>query len=135
MSRALVDASAMVDLLVGTDQGARVDSALRAHRVDELITVAHFDAEVFSALARLHRAAVLSADDVADLLRRLGRSRVVRLPISAELLASAWRLRENVAARDALYVVAALSSRLPLLTTDERLVRAVDGLDVAVLTS
>jgi predicted nucleic acid-binding protein len=51
-----------------------------------------------------------------------------RLPITSELLAAAWELRDNVAARDALYVAAAVSMGAKLVTTDQRLARAVPDL-------
>jgi predicted nucleic acid-binding protein len=57
----VLDASAVVDLLLRNPNG----EAVRAHlEGGELHTVAHLDAEVFSALARLHREGTLSADAV-----------------------------------------------------------------------
>jgi predicted nucleic acid-binding protein len=51
----VLDASAIVDLLVRSDRGDQVRSALDERPAEELFTVAHLDAEVFSALARSHR--------------------------------------------------------------------------------
>jgi len=48
-----------------------------------------------------------------------------RLPITARLLLAAWSLRDNVAARDGLYVAAARALTGGLVTTDDRLARAV----------
>ncbi|CAN5118322.1 hypothetical protein BH23ACT9_BH23ACT9_15170 [soil metagenome] len=58
-------------------------------------------------------------------LDRLGTLSMQRLPITVELLRAAWLLRDNVAARDALYVAAADVLDARLLTTDDRLARAV----------
>jgi predicted nucleic acid-binding protein len=126
----LVDASAMVDLLVRSNAGERVRRRLRADADAMLVTVAHLDAEVLSALARLHRAGELTAVEVEELLRRISTMDLRRLPISAPLQHAAWQLRANIAARDALYVAAAQGLRCSLLTTDERLTRAVPELAV-----
>ncbi len=125
----LVDASAVVDLLVRSDVGERVRRRLTDEDV-VLVTVAHLDAEVFSALARLHRAGELTAGEVGELLRRLATLDVRRIPITGTLLDAAWRMRDNITARDALYVAAARDLGCGLLTTDERLARAVPDLAI-----
>ena len=125
----VLDASAVVDLLLRNRNG----DAVRAHLPGaELHTVAHLDAEVLSALARLHRDGALSAEAVDARLRALSRLDVLRLPITGALLQEAWALRNNIAARDALYVALARRLRGRLLTTDRRLARAVPGICVAL---
>lgn len=91
--------------------------------------VAHLDTEVFSGLTRLHRAGELAAEEVDELLRRLERLDVRRIPVGGALLDAAWRMRDNIAARDALYVATARDLGCGLLTTDQRLARAVPDLD------
>lgn len=120
----VLDASAVIDLLVRSDRGEQVRNVLQSRADEDLATVAHLDAEVFSGLARTYRAGVLDANDVAELLRRLADLAVTRLPITGELLAAAWALRDNIAARDALYVAAARALPGELVTTDDRLARA-----------
>lgn len=120
----LLDAAAVVDLLLRSDRGEQVRASLARHHTEELFTVAHLDAEVFSALARLHRAGELDADEVATLLERLATLAAKRLTITGRLLLSAWSLRENIAARDGLYVAAARALAAGLVTTDDRLARA-----------
>ena len=127
MTRIVLDTSAAVDLLLRNAMGAEVRERLLE---GELHTVAHLDAEVFSALARLCRAGTLTADSVEARLRLLMTLEMVRLPITGALLAEAWSYRENVTARDALYVAAARRLHGRLLTTDRKLARAVP--DVAV---
>ena len=124
----VLDASAVIDLLVRSDDGERVRRRLAGDTDATLITVAHLAAEVFSGLARLHRAGELTADEVNELLRRLARLDVRRVPIGGALLDVAWRMRDNIAARDALYVAAARDLECGLLTTDQRLARAVPDL-------
>jgi predicted nucleic acid-binding protein len=124
----VLDASSVIDLLVRSDDGERVRRRLADDTDATLITVAHLDAEVFSGLARLHRAGELAADEVDELLRRLARLDVRRVPIGGALLDGAWRMRDDIAARDALYVAAARDLGCGLLTTDQRLARAVPDL-------
>lgn len=126
----VVDASAAIDLLVRSDAGERVRQRLADDADATLISVAHLDAEAFSGLARLQRAGVLTVTEVGELLSRLARLDVRRVPISGALLDAAWRMRDNIAARDALYVAAARDLGCALLTTDERLARAVPDLAV-----
>jgi predicted nucleic acid-binding protein len=126
----VVDASAVTDLLVRSTRGEKVRAFLTKRADEEMATVAHLDAEVFSALARMHRADELDADEVAMLLGRLGELAVTRLPITTTLLHAAWGLRGNVASRDGLYVAAAQALSAGLVTTDDRLARAVP--DVAI---
>jgi predicted nucleic acid-binding protein len=126
----VVDASAVIDLLVRSDAGERVRRRLAGDVDAPLFSVAHLDAEVFSGLARLNRAGALTADEVGELLRRLTSLDVRRLAITGALLDAAWRMRDNIAARDALYVAAARDLGGGLLTTDERLARAVPDLAI-----
>lgn len=128
----VVDASAAVDLLVRSAAGEHVRQALTVAEEPTLMTVAHLDAEVLSALARLHRADVLTDQQVTDLLDRLSTLAMQRLPITPALLRAAWGLRDNVAARDALYVAAAKAVDGKLVTTDDRLARAVPDLALAL---
>ena len=128
----LVDASAAVDLLVRSDPGERVRRLLADTEDISLVTVAHLDAEVLSALARLHRGGVLHAAEVTVLLDRLATIDMQRLAITGNLLQAAWGLRDSISARDALYVAAARAVRGQLLTTNDRLARAVPDLAVSL---
>jgi predicted nucleic acid-binding protein len=93
-----------------------------------MATVAHLDAEVFSGLARTHRAEEIEAKEVTFLLRRLGGMVIARMPITGELLEAAWDTHHNIAARDSLYVALARSLDAELVTTDDRLANAVPDL-------
>lgn len=124
----VLDASAVIDLLLRSNRGEQLRQALGAQDTQELITVTHLDAEVFSGLARHHRAGLLAADEVTELLRRLVDLAVPRMPITRALLEAAWALRDNIAARDALYVAAAQALDAALVTTDDRLARAMPEL-------
>lgn len=94
------------------------------------MSVADLDAEALSALARLQGAGVLTADEVTALLARLGDLPMERLPITTDLLEMAWSLEDNVAARDALSMAAARAVGGRLVTTHDRLRRAVPTIAV-----
>lgn len=130
MVRFVIDAAATVDLLLGGRRGGQVRQQLEAADDPVPLTVTHMDAEVLSALARLHRADELGVDDVAQRLELLADLEIERRPISGSLLQAAWELRHNVAAKDALYVAAAEGAGADLLTTDGRLARAVPHIAV-----
>jgi predicted nucleic acid-binding protein len=124
----LLDASAVVDLLIRSDRGDQVRAALAGRDATALSTVAHLDAEVFSALARSYRSGQLDADEIGRLLEHLAALPARRLPITGALLTAAWSLRSNIAARDALHVAAAEALGARLVTTDGRLARALPDL-------
>jgi predicted nucleic acid-binding protein len=121
----VVDASAMVDLLVGSAVSAAVRQRLRGC---ELHTPAHFDAEVLSALGRLVRGRHISA--------RLATSRVDSLrnaPIErhfvTELVNGAWG-RRNIRVVDAIYAELSEQIEAILVTTDAKMAAAVADADL-----
>jgi predicted nucleic acid-binding protein len=118
----VIDASALVEALIGTDLGLRVRERMRDHA---LHAPAHLDAEVLSALGRLHRAGELEQGGVADALSELASAPIRRHPL-AGLLSGAWSRRENRRLVDALYCELAASLGYALLTTDARLARSED---------
>jgi predicted nucleic acid-binding protein len=117
----VIDASALVEALLGSDLGAEVRERLRGH---QLSAPAHLDAEVLSALGRLHRAGEIDGATVNAALAELAAAPIERHPL-AGLLAGAWARRDNQRLVDALYgeLAAALDANA-LLTTDSRLARA-----------
>jgi predicted nucleic acid-binding protein len=117
---AVVDASAMVEMLAGTPLGPGVRDRLKGH---DLHAPAHFDAEVLSALGRLQRDGRLTEDQVRTRLDRLVSSPVDRHPLP-ELVLGAWRLRKNLRLVDGLYAELARSLDLPIVTTDSGMASA-----------
>jgi predicted nucleic acid-binding protein len=124
----VLDASAVLDLLLRNDRGEQLRRGLTLRANEDMVTVAHLDAEVFSGLARPHRAGEIEAKEVSFLLRRLGDMVIARMPITSELLEAAWDMRDNIAARDGLYVAMAQALGAELVTTDDRLANAVPDL-------
>ncbi|MFF0148220.1 type II toxin-antitoxin system VapC family toxin [Amycolatopsis sulphurea] len=116
----VLDASLLVELLAETKYA---DAARKRLRATVLHTPAHFDAEVLSALGRLHRAGDLTAEEVGIALDKLTSLPLTRHPV-AELVAGAWARRAEIRLADALYVELAARLRTTVLTTDRRLARA-----------
>ncbi|MCC3327994.1 type II toxin-antitoxin system VapC family toxin [Nocardia abscessus] len=116
----VLDASAMVDILVRNDRTAAVITRITT---TVMHVPAHFDAEVLSALGRLNRAGDLTDDDVETALSRLARAPLTRHPL-LNLTKGAWARRAAIRLTDALYVELAEQLDMPLITTDGRLARA-----------
>jgi predicted nucleic acid-binding protein len=110
----IVDASAMVDLLVGTAVAPSVQERLRDH---ELHVPTHFDAEVLSALGRLQRAGEMTVTQVTARLEHVAAAPIQR-HVLAPLLSGAWKLRHNLRLVDALYVELANRLDASIVTTD-----------------
>src|SRR4051812_42301868 len=116
----VLDASACVDVLVGSARAAAVASELRGHL---LIAPALLDVEVTSALARLERAGALSAEEAGAAIRALEIMPVQRQP-HERMIARVWDLRRTLRVADAFYVACAQLAAAPLVTTDARLAGA-----------
>jgi predicted nucleic acid-binding protein len=116
----VVDASALVELLLSTTLGEAVGGRIEACA---LHAPAHIDAEVLSVIGRLQRAGHLSEKEASARLRSLVDLSIERHPLP-DLLLGAWRRRRNVALVDALYVELASRLQAPLITVDGHLARA-----------
>jgi predicted nucleic acid-binding protein len=118
--RLIVDASAVIDLLLGTRRATAIQDRLRGH---DLHVPAHFDAEVLSALGRLERAGHLRSSDAEERLDRVSAAPLERHPL-APLLSGAWQRRHNLRLVDALYVELAEHMGATIITVDARLAAA-----------
>ncbi|MBW4042912.1 MAG: type II toxin-antitoxin system VapC family toxin [Acidobacteria bacterium] len=117
MADVVVDASALVDLLLGN----RLGKAVARRLVDErLHAPAHIDSEVLSALGRMHRGGLLTVGQVDGMLRSLTAAPIARHGTDG-LVAGAWARRDRVRLVDALYLELAERVGGPLITTDLRL--------------
>lgn len=116
----VLDASAMVDLLLDSDAAAGVRDVI-ANR--PLAAPAHFDVEVLSALGRLQRAGDLTESDVSVRIERLVSAPIQREPL-VSLLAGAWARRGDTRLADALYIELAVELDTVVVTADRRLARA-----------
>lgn len=118
----VVDASAMVDALVGAGpHGDRARAALR--RLDLLQAPAVFHAEVTAALRSLVMADALAPARAWAAAGQVSNVQVQEYPF-APFLERIWERRDNLTPYDAWYVAIAEQLGEPLLTADARLARA-----------
>jgi len=92
-------------------------------RYSALHAPAHLDAEVLSALGRLHRAGFIGTRHVTARLEQLVDAPIERHALAA-LVLRAWQRRDRMRLMDALYVELARSLSVDLVTTDTRLAAA-----------
>jgi predicted nucleic acid-binding protein len=125
---AVVDASALVELLL---QGERAPAVAHAVRGTEMTAPDVVNPEVLSVLRRMERTGEVRPERarqaVADLL-----DAPVRRYATLPLLPVVWELRGSVSAYDACYVALARALGCPLVTGDLRLTRA-PGLGVPLV--
>ena len=118
----MLDASAVLELLLNTDGGEQVRDRI-ADPTESLHSPHLLGVEVAQVLRR-YVASRSTSDDVAlaalEDLAALDISRYAHEP----LLGRAWELRENVTAYDAVYIALAEVLDAPLLTFDGRLASA-----------
>jgi predicted nucleic acid-binding protein len=118
----VVDASALLEFLLQTPLGARVEARLFRNE-DELHSPHLIDVEVTQGLRRLVRAGEVSSDRAAEAIADL-----VDLDLHRhahfDLLTRAWKLRENVTAYDAMYVTLAEALDATVVTCDIPLSKA-----------
>lgn len=118
----VLDASALVDVLVDQPHSAWLLDELRSHS-GEVIAPAHQPAEVLSAIARLERSGTLTEDTAREALAAASSLPQLLVTPSAALLRRAFELRGRIRVLDGLYVAMAEDRGVPLLTSDARLVR------------
>jgi predicted nucleic acid-binding protein len=124
----VIDASALVELLLRTDAGTRVARAIDGA---SLVAPDVINPEVVQSLRGLERGGKLTSTRASKAVARLAESDVACVPTRA-LLREMWSLRANLSAYDACYVALARALGAPLLTGDRRLSRA-PGLDVTLV--
>jgi predicted nucleic acid-binding protein len=118
----VVDASALLEFLLQTSLGARVEIRLFRDQ-DELHAPHLVDVEVVQGLRRLVRTGEVSsgrADEAIADLTDLDLHRHAHI----DLLGRAWKLRENLSAYDAMYVALAEAIEAPMVTCDSPLGKA-----------
>lgn len=118
--RVVLDASALVELLVG---GAAADWVMGELDGSDLHAPAHLHAEVLSAVGRRERAGLISAVAAEAAVRRSLALHVTETGL-AVVVPGAWMRRGDLRLTDALYVELAAQLATVVVTTDRRLARA-----------
>jgi len=112
----VVDASVVVEVLLQTDRGIRIEDRLFAP--GETLHVPHLiDIEVAHALRRAWLQGTLEAVRAEEALDDLAAWSLIRYPHDL-FLSRIWNLRHNVTAYDAVYVALAEVLNVRLLTCD-----------------
>jgi predicted nucleic acid-binding protein len=118
----VVDASAVVELLMQGPRGARLAARIEADRLSlhapELVLL-----EVVQVLRKARATGKLSEARAQPAFEALVDLRMQRYS-HANLLERIWSLRNNLSAYDASYVALAESLEAPLLTLDARIAKA-----------
>ncbi len=118
----VVDASALLEFLLQTPLGTRVEARLfRNH--DEFHSPHLADVEVTQGLRRLVRIGEVSPDRAAEAIADLADFDLHRHS-HVDLLTRAWKLRENVTAYDAVYIALGEALDAPIVTCDTALANA-----------
>jgi predicted nucleic acid-binding protein len=118
----VVDASALLEFLLQTPLGARVEARLFRDG-DELHAPHLADVEITQGLRRLVRTGEVSAVRAAEAIADLADLDLHRHP-HLDLLGRAWKLRENITVYDAIYVALAEAMGAPIVTCAGALAKA-----------
>jgi predicted nucleic acid-binding protein len=118
----VVDASAVLELVLGTARGERVASRVLVPQ--ERLDAPHLlDVEVGQALRRLVLLNSLTAARAGQALDDFA-SLAIERHAHRELLPRIWQLRESLTAYDGAYVALGEALEAPVLTCDTKLARA-----------
>jgi predicted nucleic acid-binding protein len=118
----VVDASALLEFLLQTPLGTKVEA--RLFRDEDEFHVPHLaDVEVTQGLRRLVRAGDVSPGRAADAIADLADLDLHRHP-HIDLVTRAWKLRENVTAYDAMYIALAEALEASIVTCDAPLAKS-----------
>lgn len=118
----VVDASAVLEMLLGTERGVQV--ADRLLTAEQRLHAPHLiDVEISQALRRL---VTLKEIDASRAELALGDylALVIERHSHVEILPRLWQLRDALSAYDATYIALAEGLQAPLLTCDGKLARA-----------
>ena len=118
----VVDASAVIEVLLSTSDGSRV--AERFFAEGETLHAPHLlDVEIAQVLRRYSLAGAFGPERGAEALEDLADFPIARYP-HQPFMFRVWELRNNVTAYDAAYLALAEALAAPLVTRDAKLASA-----------
>ncbi|MFF2052226.1 type II toxin-antitoxin system VapC family toxin [Leifsonia sp. NPDC058194] len=117
----VVDASAVAEILFGTEAGRRAAALIDGH---DLLAPQHLTAEVASVIRGWSLSQQITEEQALRAFREFDALGIEQVPMMA-MLPAAHALRHNVSAYDAMYVVLARAAQSSLLTLDARLAASV----------
>ena len=117
----VVDASALLEFLLQTPLGIRVESRLFRDK-DEFHAPHLLDVEIAQGLRRLVRAGEVSAERAAEAIADLADLDLHR-HAHLDLLMRTWKFRENITAYDGMYVALTEALDAVMVTCDKPLSR------------
>lgn len=116
----VVDASAVAEILFGTEAGRRAARVIDGH---DLLAPQHLTAEVASVVRGWSLSRQITDEQALRAFREFDALSVEEVPMMT-MLPAVYALRHNISAYDAMYVVLARSAQCSLLTLDARLAAA-----------
>ncbi len=122
----VVDASVLVEIVVAGRHQRGADALLSRYAAPPrltLISAAHGLVEAVSAVRSLARREVMTPDEGLAAIEWLGEFDLV-LDATGPRMRRIWSLRDRMSAYDAAYAAAAEAFAVPLVSVDDRLLRA-----------
>lgn len=116
----VVDASAVAEVLLGTEAGRRAAVLIDGH---ELLAPQHLTAEVASVIRGWSLSRQITDEQALRAFGEFDALGVELVPMMS-MLPAVYALRHNVSSYDAMYVVLARAAQCSLLTLDARLAAA-----------
>lgn len=116
----VVDASAVAEILFGTEAGQRAAALIGGH---ELLAPQHLTAEVASVIHGWSLSRQITDEQALRAFGEFDALGVELVPMMS-MLPAVYALRHNVSSYDAMYVVLARAAQCSLLTLDARLAAA-----------
>ena len=119
----VIDASVIVDAMLDAKIAESFTELLKSN---EFAAPDHIYLEVLNALRRLEREDVIAPIALENCISLLADWPIEKFSVQ-NLIRDIWTVRHNITPYDAAYVTLAGLLEAPLLTHDEKLVRAIDG--------